>query len=93
MCLAWRAGEGNTDHAEELEEVHVGMELVFDALQALRGEGADGVAHAVEPLRAREQEEALQQGLAAGDVLQTQVRHSVRKLGRREVERHEQVTF
>lgn len=65
---------------DELEEVDIGIEGVLDLLQACLCEGAHGVADAVEASPAREDDEALEQFLAAGDLLQSQVWHAVRKL-------------
>lgn len=63
----------HTDQSEDLEEVQVGVEDVLYRLQLLMGEGAHVVADRVHALTAVEEDEALQQGLAAGDVFQLQV--------------------
>lgn len=53
---------------EDLEEVQVGIEDVLYPLQPLLAQGTHGVADPVEPHATGEDDEALQQGLAAGDV-------------------------
>lgn len=65
---------------EKLEEVDISVEGVFDLLQARLREGTHGVAYAVEATPTRENDETLQQLLTAGDLLQSQVWHAVRKL-------------
>lgn len=67
-------------HTEELEDVHVGVQSVFHPLQGPLGEGAQGLSHCWHPAALREDQEALQEGLAAGDVPQHQVWDSVSKL-------------
>lgn len=66
---------------EDLEEVQVGIEDVLYPLQPLLAQGTHGIADAGEPHATGEDDEALQQGLAAGDVFQLQVRDSKGKLG------------
>lgn len=79
-----------THQFEDFEEVQVGVEDVLDLLQPLLAHGAHGVADAVEAHAAGKEEEPLQQGLAAGDVLQLQVGDAEGKLwggwGGRQVE-------
>lgn len=65
---------------EDFEEVQVGVQGVLDLLQPLLTHGAHGVADAVEAQAAGKEEEFLQQGLAAGDVLQLQVGDAEGKL-------------
>lgn len=72
-----------THQFEDFEEVQVGVEGVLDLLQPLLAHGAHGVADAVEAHAAGKEEEPLQQGLAAGDVLQLEVRDAEGKLGGR----------
>jgi len=67
--------------SEEFEEVQVGVEDVLYLLQLRLAEGTHGVAHPVEPHATGEDDEALQQSLAAGDVLQLQVWDTKGKLG------------
>lgn len=69
-----------THQFEDFEEVQVGVEDVLDLLQPLLAHGAHGVADAVEAHAAGKEEEPLQQGLAAGDVLQLQVGDAEGKL-------------
>lgn len=58
-----------TDQPEELEKVDIGVEFVLNDLQPLWGEDAHGIANSVESTAAGENEESLQQGQAAGNVL------------------------
>lgn len=65
---------------EDFKEVQVGVEDVLDLLQPLLAQGAHGVADSVEAHAAGEDDEALQQGLAAGDVFELQIRDAVGEL-------------
>lgn len=67
---------------EELEEVHVGIQSIFHPLQDARGEGAQGTTHSLCPATLAEDDEAVQEWLAAGNVLQSQVWDSMSKLQR-----------
>lgn len=69
-----------THQFEDFKEVQVGVEDVLDLLQPLLAQGAHGVANPVEAHAAGEDDEALEQGLAAGDVFELQVRDAVGKL-------------
>lgn len=63
-----------THQSEYFEEVQVGVNDVLDALQPLLAQGTHGVADAVQPHSPTgEYDEALQQGLAAGDIFELQV--------------------
>lgn len=65
---------------EDFKEVQVGVEDVLDLLQPLLAQGAHGVANSVEAHAAGEDDEAFEQGLAAGDVFELQVRDAIGKL-------------
>lgn len=69
-----------THQSEDFKEVQVGVEDVLDLLQPLLAQGAHGVANPVEAHAAGEDDEALEQGLAAGDVFELQVRDAIGKL-------------
>lgn len=69
-----------THQFEDFEEVEVSVEDVLDLLQPLLAQGTHGVADPVEPHASGEDDEALEQGLAAGYVFQLQVRDTVGKL-------------
>lgn len=71
---------GSTNQLEDLEEVQVGVEDVFYPLQPLLAQGAHGVADSVESHSTRENDEALQQRLAARYVLELKVRDPECKL-------------
>lgn len=73
--------QNTTHHFEDLEEVQVSIHDVLYPLQPLLAEGTHGVADPVEPHATGEDDEALQQGLAAGYVFQLQVWDTVGKLG------------
>lgn len=75
-----RAAEHLPYHVEELEEVHVGVQGVFHPLQGALREGAQAVAHCLGCTALGKDQETLQEGLAAGDVLQHQVWDSTGKL-------------
>lgn len=66
---------------EDFEEVQISIENVLYLLQPLLGEGTHGVADPVEPHATGEDDEALQQSLAAGYVFQLQVWDTIGKLG------------
>lgn len=68
------SGSGGAHQLEDLKEVQVGVEDVLDLLQPLLAQGAHGVANSVEAHAAGEEDEALEQCLAAGDVFELQVR-------------------
>lgn len=69
---------------EDFKEVQVGVEDVLDLLQPLLAQGAHGVANSVEAHAAGEDDEALEQGLAAGDVFELQVRDAIGELATQE---------
>lgn len=71
----------NTHQFEDFEEVQISIEDVLYLLQPLLAEGTHGVADSVEPHATGEDDEALQQGLAAGYVFQLQVWDTKGKLG------------
>lgn len=71
---------GVTHQLEDFKEVQVGVEDVLDLLQPLLAQGTHGVANSVEAHAAGEDDEALEQGLAAGNVFELQVRDAVGKL-------------
>lgn len=73
-------GPGVTHQLEDFKEVQVGVEDVLDLLQPLLAQGAHGVANSVEAHAAGEDDEALEQGLAAGDVFELQVRDAIGEL-------------
>lgn len=73
-------GRGVAHQLEDFKEVEVGVKDVLDGLQPLLAQGAHGVANTVEAHAAGEDDEALEQGLAAGDVFELQVRDAVGKL-------------
>lgn len=75
-----RAAEHLPYHVEELEEVHVGVQGVFHPLQGALREGAQAAAHCLGCTALGKDQETLQEGLAAGDVLQHQVWDSTSKL-------------
>lgn len=65
---------------KNLEKVQVGIEDVLYLLQPLLAEGTHGISHPMESHPTREDDETLQQSLAACYVLQLQVWDSKRKL-------------
>lgn len=67
---------------EDFKEVQVGVEDVLNLLQPLLAQGAHGVANSVEAHAAGEDDEALEQGLAAGDVFELQVRDAIGELAK-----------
>lgn len=75
-----RAAEHLPYHVEELEEVHVGVQGVFHPLQGALREGAQAATHCLSRSALGKDQETLQEGLAAGDVLQHQVWDSMSKL-------------
>ena len=62
-----------TNQFEDFEEVQISIQDILYLLQSLLTEGTHGVAHPMEAHAAGEDDEALQQGLAAGYVFQLQV--------------------
>lgn len=83
MYDAPEAYDQTAHQSEDFKEVQVGVEDVLDLLQPLLAQGAHGVANPVEAHAAGEDDEALEQGLAAGDVFELQVRDAVGKLSTR----------
>lgn len=77
----WITSAFSTTHqSEDFEEVQVGVQDVLDLLQLLLTHGAHGVADPVEAHAAGKEDESLQQGLAAGYVLQLKVGDAEGKL-------------
>lgn len=76
----------STHQFEDFEEVQISIEDVLYPLQLLLAEGTHGVADPVEPHATGEDEEALQQGLAAGYVFQLQVWDTECKLENEQME-------
>lgn len=69
-----------TNQFEDFEEVQISIENVFYPLQSLLAEGTHGVAHTEQAPATGEDDEALQESLAAGYVFQLQVWDPVGKL-------------
>lgn len=69
-----------THQLEDLEEVQIGVQDVLDLLQPLLTHGTHGVTDAVEAHAAGKEDESLQQGLAAGYVLELKVGDTEGKL-------------
>lgn len=80
MCYAPLSYFQTTHQFEDFEEVDVSVEDVLDLLQPLLAQGTHGIADPMEPHATGKDDEALQQGLAAGYVFQLQVWDTVSKL-------------
>lgn len=62
----------STHQMEKLEEVCVGVQRVLDLLQVLLGKGTHCLVHSLEAPWTAEDNEAIQQGLATGNIFQSQ---------------------
>lgn len=80
MLNELRSRRRSTDQLEDFKKVQVGVEDVLDLLQPLLAQGAHGVANSVQAHAAGEDDEALEQGLAAGDVFELQVWDAIGEL-------------